>query len=121
MSSPLPKIEFMPRLDFTALSMHQKNDYLQNLAERFAQSTDRPFLPLDKDALARLRRFYARRSLADLRLDALPNTPLNQALRGLGDPWGLVWNGFVGVAGGPSEVTGRPGWRRPRCRCRSRR
>lgn len=92
-SAPLPpqpaptvtKLDFMPRDTFAALGMHEKNTYLQDLADRFATATSRPRVPLTKDGLSRLRRFYARRSLADLRLDAMPDDPLNQALRRLGE------------------------------------
>lgn len=75
----------MPRDQFAALSLDGKNDYLQGLAQRFCDLTDRPAVTLDKDALSRLRRFYSRRSLAELRLKELPDTDLGRALRGLGD------------------------------------
>jgi hypothetical protein len=63
----------------------EKNAYLQDLAKRFSESTGRPVVELNKDALARLRRFYARRSFADLRLEQMPTDPLNQALKRLGE------------------------------------
>lgn len=84
-SATAVKLDFISRDAFTALSMHEKNAYLQDLADRFAAATGRLPVALTKDGLSRLRRFYARRSLADLRLDALPNDPLNQALRRLGE------------------------------------
>jgi hypothetical protein len=85
MQPPQPKLGFMPRQAFAALSMHEKNEYLEDLARRFAEATGRPQVQLTKDGLARLRRFYARRSFADLRIEALPDDPLNQALRRLGE------------------------------------
>lgn len=85
MQQPSLKLDFMPRQAFAALSLHQKNDYLQDLAQRFATATNRPHVGLSQDALARLRRFYSRRSFADLRIESLPSDPLNQALRRLGE------------------------------------
>ncbi|OPF89576.1 replication initiator protein A [Rhodopseudomonas palustris] len=76
-------LNFMPREQFAALSLHEKNDYLQGLAERFAASTGREHEPLDKDALSRLRRYYSRRKFADLELEGKPDTGLNASLRRL--------------------------------------
>lgn len=75
----------MPREQFAALSLHEKNAYLQDLAATFAASTGRDHQPLDKDALSRLRRYYSRRVFADLQLDGKPETDINVALRRLGD------------------------------------
>ena len=80
-----PKLSFMSRETFAALSMHEKNAYLQDLAKQFSEATNRPQVPLTKEGLSRLRRFYARRSLADLRLEAMPDDDLNQTLRRLGE------------------------------------
>lgn len=75
----------MPREQFAALSLHEKNTYLQDLAATFAANTGREHQPLDKEALSRLRRYYSRRVFADLQLDGKPETDINVALRRLGD------------------------------------
>ena len=78
------RLELMPKDSFAALKLHEKNVYLQEIADRFCAQTNRPRLELDKDALSRLRRFYTRRSFAELRLDTLPDTEIGRALRNLG-------------------------------------
>lgn len=60
------KLDLMSRDNFAELSLHERNNYLQRLAADFAAKTNRPASELGKDALARLRRFYLRRSFADL-------------------------------------------------------
>lgn len=75
----------MPREQFAELSLHQKNDYLQSLARQFSETTNRPNVALTEQGLSRLRRFYLRRSLADLRLEKFPDDELNQLLRRLGE------------------------------------
>lgn len=78
------RLKLMPRDSFAALSLHEKNAYLQTLANEFSAQTGREVVELDKDALSRLRRYYARRVFADLKLkDAGPDA-LNDALRRLG-------------------------------------
>jgi hypothetical protein len=79
------RLALKSREDFAGLSLHDKNDYLQALARQFCDATGRPIVTLDKDALGRLRRFYSRRRLADLRLNELPDNDLGRALRGLGE------------------------------------
>ena len=79
------RLELMPRTAFADLSLHDKNAYLQQLAEEFCARTGRPFRPLDKDALSRLRRYYSRRVFADLKLEQAPDDDLNRALRSLGE------------------------------------
>jgi plasmid replication initiation protein len=79
------RLDLKPRDKFAALSLAEKNEYLCDLAARFCAQTNRPTVELDKDALSRLRRFYSRRSLADLGVKELPDTDLGRALRGLGD------------------------------------
>ena len=79
------RITFMPRDQFAGLSLQQKNEYLCDLAARFCTATNRPAVELDKEALSRLRRFYSRRSFADLGVKNLPDDDLGRALRGLGD------------------------------------
>lgn len=79
------RLDLMPLDVFGALGLHDKNAYLQELADRFCAQTEREPLVLDKDALSRLRRFYSRRSLADLRVAAEPTTDLDKALKALGE------------------------------------
>lgn len=79
------RLELMPLDQFGALGLHEKNAYLQELADRFCGATGRPTLELTKDALSRLRRFYSRRSLADLKVSPEPTNALEQALRDLGE------------------------------------
>jgi plasmid replication initiation protein len=79
------RLDLMPREQFAVLSLHAKNDYLQSLAQNFAQQTGREYQPLDKDALSRLRRYFSRRVFADLQLEGKPDTGLEGALRRLGE------------------------------------
>ena len=83
MSKPLP--ELLSRDAFAALSLHEKNEYLQNATREFAEAQDDDFIPLTKEALSRLRRFYSRRSFADLKLESMPDDPLNLVLRKMGE------------------------------------
>ncbi|WP_234886590.1 replication initiator protein A [Sinorhizobium saheli] len=78
-------LELMPRDQFAALSLHEKNSYLQDLANRFAAANNRESTTLDKDALSRLRRYYSRRVWADLKLDEMGGGAINRALRSLGE------------------------------------
>lgn len=78
-------LDLMPRDQFATLSLHEKNTYLQDLADRFAVANARDRVDLDKDALSRLRRYYSRRVWADLKLDELGGGTLNRALRSLGE------------------------------------
>lgn len=75
----------MTRERFGALTLHEKNAYLQQLADEFSESHQRERIELDKDALSRLRRYYSRRVWADLKLDEIEAGPLNRALRSLGE------------------------------------
>jgi len=75
----------MPRAEFSALSLYEKNAYLQALAADFCAQTGREYHKLDKDALARLRRYYSRRVWADLKLNDAPDTDINRALKSLGE------------------------------------
>lgn len=79
------RLSFMPRAAFAELSLEQKNTYLQTLAEDFARRNDREYRLLDKPALSRLRRYYARRVWADLKLADAPDDDLNRALRRLAE------------------------------------
>jgi len=79
------RLTFIPRTAFAKLTLEQKNVYLQELAERFAAAHDREHRALDKPALSRLRRYYARRVWADLKLADAPDTEMNRMLRRLGE------------------------------------
>lgn len=81
------KLDLMPREEFAALGLHERNDYLQKLAAEFSASTNRPPFILDKEALARLRVFYMRRSFADLERGSvkIADPELAAALRSLGE------------------------------------
>lgn len=79
------KLDLMTREAFSALSLHEKNAYLQELADQFAERHDRETVELDKATLSRLRRYYSRRVWSDLKLDTLPDDPLNRQLRALGE------------------------------------
>lgn len=83
--SELVRLDLMPLDAFGALGLHEKNTYLQDLADRFCAATNRPTLELTKDALSRLRRFYSRRSLADLKVAPEPANDLEAALKALGE------------------------------------
>ncbi|THV31096.1 replication protein [Rhizobium rosettiformans W3] len=78
----------MPREAFAALSLHEKNAYLQNLAKEYTETNGREYEELDREALSRLRRYYSRRVWADLKLDQLDaetDNPVDRALRNLGE------------------------------------
>lgn len=75
----------MPRDQFAALSLHEKNAYLQDLTDKFARDNGRETVVLDREALSRLRRYYSRRVWADLKLDELEGGPLNRMLRLMGE------------------------------------
>ena len=62
------RLTLIPRAKFSTLSLYEKNAYLQALAADFCAQTGRPYRELDKDVLARLRRYYSRRVWADLKL-----------------------------------------------------
>lgn len=79
------KLNLMSRAEFSELSLHDKNIYLQRMAEQVATLRNQSPLPLDRDALSRLRRFYLRRRMGDLQLDRLPDTDINQAIKGLAE------------------------------------
>ena len=75
----------MARSEFAKLSLHEKNRYLQQLARDLMAVSDEDFIPLNKDALSRLRRFYSRRSFADLRLEHIDDPELRAKLQMLGE------------------------------------
>lgn len=75
----------MPRDDFAALKLAEKNDYLQSLADGYAEANKREPVVLNVDAISRLRRYYLRRIWADLKLKDAPDNEMNQALQRLGE------------------------------------
>lgn len=79
------KLSLMSRADFSTLSLHQKNAYLQTLADDYADLHDRAQTVLDKEALSRLRRYYSRRVWADLKIDKLSNGNIDRVLAKLGE------------------------------------
>ncbi|QLF72055.1 replication initiator protein A (plasmid) [Peteryoungia desertarenae] len=79
------KLNLMSREQFGTLTLHEKNAYLQKMADDFADANQRERIELDKDGLSRLRRYYSRRVWADLKLDEAGGGPLNRALRSLGE------------------------------------
>lgn len=76
------KLNLKTREAFAQLSLHEKNAYLQDVARQVMLLRGEDPVTLDKDALARLRRFYSRRSFADLKLEEQEG-PLAGALRNL--------------------------------------
>jgi plasmid replication initiation protein len=79
------KLTLLDRAAFAALSLHEKNAYLQSIVKEIQTARGEPFQALDKDALSRLRRFYSRRSFADLRLETIKEEGLRSALGGWGE------------------------------------
>lgn len=79
------RLALMSRDQFAELPLHEKNAYLQDVAARFAAQQGRDYVPLDKDALSRLRRYYLRRVWADLKLNELSDSPIDRALANLGE------------------------------------
>ncbi len=67
----IKKLHLKSREDFADLSLHDKNAYLQGVAAEIMTARGDEPVELDKDALARLRRYYSRRSMADLKLAEL--------------------------------------------------
>jgi plasmid replication initiation protein len=82
---PLTRIPLKSREAFAALSLHEKNDYLQDVAKQMAKADGQEFSSLDKDALSRLRRYYSRRSMADLKLEEVTDGGLRGVLTRLAD------------------------------------
>lgn len=77
----VPTLNFMPREEFASLSLHDKNVYLQDITRQVMERRGEEFIPLSRDALSRLRRFYSRRSMADLRLEKIEDPHLRDSLR----------------------------------------
>ena len=85
MSKAPVRLNLKSREAFASLTLHEKNTYLQEVADNYAAKTDREKVTLDKDALSRLRRYYSRRVWADLKLPEDPTDPLQIALKNLGE------------------------------------
>ena len=80
-----PRFSMMARADFSDLSLHEKNTYLQTLSDQYADQHERERAQLDKDALSRLRRYYSRRVWADLKLESLSDNRTDMLLARLGE------------------------------------
>jgi plasmid replication initiation protein len=78
-------LKLMSREAFAELPLHDKNAYLQEVAQRFAEANGRDYIELDKDALSRLRRYYLRRVWADLKIGPTPTDDLQRAIASLGE------------------------------------
>lgn len=76
------KLNLKSREAFAELSLHDKNAYLQEVASQVMEARGEEPLELDKDALARLRRYYSRRSMADLKLQEMGG-PLRKGLESI--------------------------------------
>ena len=79
------KLDLLSRKAFSQLTLHEKNAYLQRLVKEIQSVREEPFEPLGKEALSRLRRFYSRRSFADLQLKAIKDDKLRDALGNWGE------------------------------------
>lgn len=79
------KLDLVTREAFAALSLHEKNDYLQGVARRIQGLRGDDPEPLDRDSLSRLRRFYARRSFADLKREDIADERLRASLSRLAE------------------------------------
>ncbi|WSH68666.1 hypothetical protein U8Q05_31010 (plasmid) [Rhizobium ruizarguesonis] len=78
------KLNLKSREALAELSLHHKNAYLQEVAGLIMAVRGEDPVELDKDALARLRRYYSRRSMADLRLNEVGG-PLRRTFESLAD------------------------------------
>ncbi|MBY3027408.1 replication initiator protein A [Rhizobium leguminosarum] len=78
------KLNLKSREAFAELSLYEKNAYLQVVAGLIMAARGEDPVELDKDALARLRRYYSRRSMADLRLNEMDG-PLRRSFKSLAD------------------------------------
>lgn len=63
------KLNLKSREAFAELSLHDKNAYLQEVSAEIMYARGEEPIELHKDALSRLRRYYSRRSMADLKLE----------------------------------------------------
>jgi plasmid replication initiation protein len=75
------KLDLITQAAFAALSLAEKNQYLQDMARRIGEARgDQHPSSLDRDTLSRLRRFYSRRRVSDLALDKTHDPGLRAAL-----------------------------------------
>ncbi len=74
------RLHLKSRDEFAALSLHEKNAYLQEVAQRVMKARAEEPVPLSKDALSRLRRFYMRRSFADLKREEVEDEGMRHSL-----------------------------------------
>lgn len=79
------KLNLVSREAFAALSLHEKNAYLQTVVAEIQSTRGDDPEPLDKDSLSRLRRFYARRSFADLKREEIADEGLRNSLSRLAE------------------------------------
>lgn len=82
---PRSRLPLKNRDEFAGLSLHEKNAYLEEVAQAYAAANEREYRPLDKDALSRLRRYYLRRVWADLKLPQGTVDEVNQAVARLAE------------------------------------
>ncbi|MEX5514967.1 replication initiator protein A [Pseudophaeobacter sp. 1A09344] len=75
----------LSRSAFGALSLYEKNEYLQELTHSYMTAKGQKPITLSKEALSRLRRFYSRRSFADLKLEGIKDPIVARSLYGLAD------------------------------------
>jgi plasmid replication initiation protein len=81
----IKKLHLKTREAFADLTLHDKNAYLQDIASQVLKARGEDLVELDKDALARLRRYYSRRSMADLKLEQMGDDQITNALKKLAD------------------------------------
>ncbi len=82
------RIPLIPRSEFSELSLHEKNAYLQDVARQIQKmdgEAPEDYRSLDKDSLSRLRRYYARRTLSELKLEEVQSPGIRQALQRMSD------------------------------------
>lgn len=82
---PKPFINFVSRAEFAKLKLKEKDAYLQDITQRYMEKKGDDFVPLTKEALSRLRRFYARRSFADLQLEKMKDDQMRASLARMGE------------------------------------
>ena len=79
-AAPTVVPQLKSRENFADLRLREKNTYLQELANHFQGEAEEDQIVLSKAALSRLRRFYSRRSVADLKLSELDDGAMRDAL-----------------------------------------
>jgi len=81
----MTSLNLKTQAEFADLSLDGKNAYLQQVAARIAGIKGEEPLPLNKDALSRLRRFYMRRRLSDLQLETTKDALLRDTLKSMSE------------------------------------